>query len=87
MISGSEDGNVLLWTVRMAKSAHVLQWAHKFNAPVTTVAWNPTMNMVAFSSFSDKQPILIFIDKNEPRVDVSVFDDELSMTSEESDQY
>ena len=87
VISGSEDGNVLLWTVRLAKSAHVLQWSHKFNAPVTSVAWNPKMNMVAFSSFADKQPILIFIDKTEPKFYVSVSDDELSMSSDKSDQY
>ena len=87
VISGSEDGNVLLWTVRMAKSAHVLQWSHKFSAPVTSVCWNPTMNMVAFSSFADKQPILIFIDKTEPKFDVSVYEEELTLTSDESDQY
>ena len=88
VLSGSEDGNVLLWTVRVARSANVQQWDHKFTCPVTSVAWNPKMNMVAFSSFGDNQPILIYVDPT-PIFDPTLAeeDEELVLGSDKSDQY
>ncbi|OHT04174.1 hypothetical protein TRFO_28403 [Tritrichomonas foetus] len=66
ILSGSEDGSVMLWTVRKAEPVAVNEWTCKFDQPVTAVAWNRVENMVAFSSFGESQPILVFYDPNAP---------------------
>ncbi|OHT10406.1 hypothetical protein TRFO_20376 [Tritrichomonas foetus] len=69
VIAGSENGSVMLWSVKGSDPVPVIEWNRKFSYPVTTIAWNPTDDMVAFSSFGSGQPILIFVDKpvNLPR--------------------
>lgn len=62
ILSGSEDGCVVLWTVRKAEVVPVKEWTCRFDTPVTAVAWNRVENMVAFSSFGDSQPVLVFYD-------------------------
>ncbi|EAY12092.1 hypothetical protein TVAG_301090 [Trichomonas vaginalis G3] len=86
IISGSEDGNILIWTVKSPKSSNTVQWTNKFNKPVTSLAWNPKRNMIAISSFGEGQPILIFVDPDESEFDLSNVE-EVSMKSEESDQF
>jgi jouberin len=63
ILAGSEDGSVVLWTVRRGEQVPVKEWTCKFDTAVTAVAWNRVENMVAFSSFGDAQPILIFRDE------------------------
>ena len=66
ILAGSEDGSVNLWTVRKAEPVSVNEWSCKFDQPVTAVAWNRVENMVAFSSFGESQPILVFYDPDTP---------------------
>ena len=53
---------------------------------MTSLAWNPKRNMIAISSFGEGQPILIFVDPDESEFDLSNVE-EVSMKSEESDQF
>ncbi|KAH0791215.1 jouberin isoform X4 [Histomonas meleagridis] len=62
ILAGSEDGSVVLWVTRTAEPVTVKEWVCKFDQPVTSVAWNRVENMIAFSSFGDGQPILVFYD-------------------------
>ena len=73
ILAGSEDGGVMLWTVRKAEPVNVTEWSCKFDAPVTAVAWNRVENMIAFSSFGEGQPVLVFYD---PDVKTEKSDDE-----------
>lgn len=66
ILAGSEDGTVMLWTVRKGEPLPVEEWNAKFDHPVTAVAWNRVENMIAFSSFGDAQPILIYTDPDTP---------------------
>ena len=66
ILGGSEDGCVVLWTVRKAEVVPVKEWMCRFDSPVTAVAWNRVENMVAFSSFGDSQPVLVFSDPDTP---------------------
>jgi len=66
ILAGSEDGGVMLWTVRKAEPIQVVEWNCRFDQPVTSVAWNRVENMVAFSSFGDAQPIIVFMDPTPP---------------------
>lgn len=86
IISGSEEGNILIWTVKAPKSSNTVQWSNKFSKPVTSLSWNPKTNMIAVSSFGEGQPILIYVDENESTFDLSNVD-EVSMKSEDSDQF
>lgn len=63
VISGSENGSVMLWTVKGSDPIPVIEWSMKFSQPVTTIAWNPAEDTIAFSSFGTGQPILIFVYK------------------------
>ena len=63
VMAGSENGGVMLWTVKGSDPVPVIEWSHKFSYPVTTIAWNPSEDMVAFSSFGSGQPILIYTDR------------------------
>lgn len=62
VLSGSEDGTAKLWAARKAELIPTPEWTFKFDYPLTAVAWNPVENMVAFSSFGAKQPIIVFKD-------------------------
>ncbi|EAX88285.1 hypothetical protein TVAG_132900 [Trichomonas vaginalis G3] len=62
VLAGSEDGTAKVWAARKADIIETPEWNFKFDYPVTAVAWNPVENMVAFSSFGPKQPIIIFKD-------------------------
>lgn len=66
ILAGSEDGSVMLWKVRQAEPVNVKEWTCKFDQPVTAVAWNRVENMIAFSSFGENQPILVFYDPTAP---------------------
>lgn len=66
ILAGSEDGNVMLWTVRKAEPVTVSEWSCKFDAPVNAVAWNRVENMIAISSFAEGQPVLVFYDPDTP---------------------
>lgn len=66
ILAGSEDGSVMLWTVRKAEPVTVSEWTCKFDAPVTAVAWNRVENMIAISSFAEGQPVLVFYDPDSP---------------------
>jgi jouberin len=66
ILAGSEDGSVVLWTTKKSDPVPVKEWACKFDQPVTAIAWNRVENMVAFSSFGDAQPILVFWDDKRP---------------------
>lgn len=61
VIAGSENGSVMLWTVKGSDPIPVIEWSMKFSQPVTTIAWNPAEDTIAFSSFGSGQPILIFV--------------------------
>lgn len=65
VLSGSEDGSIHIWSVKMAKSIHINTWNKKFDHPVTAVAWNPIKNMITFSSYGGNQPILVFVAEQE----------------------
>jgi jouberin len=67
ILGGSEDGSVVLWTTKKGEIVAVKEWNCKFDHPVTAVAWNRVENMVAFSSFGDAQPILVFFDPDTRR--------------------
>jgi jouberin len=72
ILAGSEDGSIVLWTTKKGEPVAVKEWNCKFDNPVTAVAWNRVENMVAFSSFGDAQPVLVFFDpdsKRSPRGD------------------
>ena len=60
VIAGSENGSVMLWTVKGSDPIPVIEWSMKFSHPVTTIAWNPSDHIIAFSSFGTGQPILIY---------------------------
>ena len=60
--SGSQDGTARCWTVRKAESIPTPEWSFKFDGPLTAVAWNRVENMIAFSSFASKMPIIVFQD-------------------------
>jgi jouberin len=60
ILAGSENGTVVLWTVRKAEVAQVPKWKFRFEYPVTAVAWNRVENMIAISSFGEGQPVLVF---------------------------
>ena len=62
ILSGSQDGTAKCWTVRKAQVIPTPEWSFKFEGPLTAVAWNRVENMVAFSSFSSKMPIIVFED-------------------------
>jgi hypothetical protein len=62
ILSGSQDGTAKCWTVRKAEEIPTPEWSFKFDGPVTAVAWNRVENMVAFSSFAPKMPIIVFQD-------------------------
>ena len=62
ILSGSQDGTAKCWTVRKAQVIPTPEWSFKFEGPLTAVAWNRVENMVAFSSFSPKMPIIVFQD-------------------------
>jgi jouberin len=60
ILAGSENGSVVLWTVRKAEIAQVPKWKFRFEYPVTAVAWNRVQNMIAIFSFGEGRPVLIF---------------------------
>lgn len=62
ILSGSQDGTAKCWTVRKAEAIPTPEWSFKFDGPLTAVAWNRVENMVAFSSFASKMPIIVFQD-------------------------
>jgi jouberin len=74
ILAGSEDGSVVLWTTRKSEAVSVKEWMCKFDQPVTAIAWNRVENMVAFSSFGDAQPILVFWDDKRPVTQPDEFD-------------
>jgi WD40 repeat protein len=68
VFAGSETGGVMLWSVHGREPEPVVQWNEKFAAPVTSIAWNPQIDMVAFASFAAGQSLLVFdADQNRPR--------------------
>jgi jouberin len=68
VFAGSETGSVILWLVKNREPVQVVQWAGNFARPVTSVAWNPEKDMVAFSSFAPGQTILVFDTGGNPTV-------------------
>ena len=62
IVSGSQDGTAKCWTVRKAEAVPTPEWSFKFEGSLTAVAWNPVENMIAFSSFASKMPIIVFQD-------------------------
>lgn len=64
VIAGSENGSVMLWTVKGSDPIPVIEWSMKFSYPVTAIAWNPVKNMIVFSSFGAAQPILLFVSRD-----------------------
>lgn len=79
ILAGSEDGTAKCWTVRKADIVPTAEWNFQFTAPVTAVAWNRVENMVAFSSFGSRMPIIVFCDPAPLPVVIE--------EPEESDQY
>lgn len=62
ILAGSEDGTAKVWTVRKAELIPTAEWNFQFTTPLTAVAWNRVENMVAFSSFGPRMPIIVFCD-------------------------
>jgi len=60
VFAGSETGSVLLWKVHGRQPVQVKEWNARFERPVTSIAWNPEKDMVAFTSFGPRQNILVF---------------------------
>lgn len=67
VMAGSENGSVMLWSVRGSDPVPVIQWSMKFSHPVTSIAWNAAEDMVAFASFGAGQNILVFVTEENPR--------------------
>lgn len=60
VLAGSEDGTAVLWSSQHGTVIAVPEWKFRYEYPLTALAWNRVENMIAFSSFGDGQPILIF---------------------------
>lgn len=78
IIAGSQDGTAKCWAVRKAEKITTPEWSFRFDGPVNAVAWNRVENMVAFSSYAAKMPIIVFKDPTP----ISTTDDE-----DDLDQY
>ena len=62
IVAGSQDGTAKCWAVRKAEKIATPEWSFRFDGPVNAVAWNRVENMIAFSSYAPKMPIIIFKD-------------------------
>ena len=62
LVAGSQDGTAKVWAVRKAEIIPTPEWSFKFDGALNAVAWNRVENMIAFSSYAAKMPIIVFKD-------------------------
>ena len=62
LVAGSQDGTAKLWAVRKAELISTPEWSFQYDGALNAVAWNRVENMIAFSSYAAKMPIIIFKD-------------------------